>query len=65
MKAKNLKKADLRINKPDDKLKGKIHPSVLAKIFNGGTVNTDTINRLCKLLDCQPGDIMEYIDDEK
>ena len=22
-----------------------------------------TLNKLCKLLDCQPGDIMEYVDD--
>ena len=28
-------------------------------------VDTDTINNLCKYLECQPGDIMEYVDDEK
>ena len=24
----------------------------------------DALNKLCKLLDCQPGDLMEYIPDE-
>lgn len=27
-------------------------------------IDTRTIEKLCKLLNCQPGDIMEYIDDE-
>lgn len=30
-----------------------------------GSIDTRTINKLCKLLNCQPGDIMEYIPDEK
>ncbi len=29
------------------------------------TINSDTINRLCSLLDCQPGDIMEYVPDHE
>ena len=28
-------------------------------------VTTDTIATLCKLLHCQPGDLMEYIPDEE
>jgi len=28
-----------------------------------GIIDTRTIEKLCKLLDCQPGDIMEYIPD--
>lgn len=35
------------------------------KIKDGGNINTSTINDLCKLLHCQPGDIMEYVEDEK
>lgn len=30
-----------------------------------GNLGTETLEKLCKLLDCQPGDIMEYIQDEK
>ena len=37
---------------------------VLQKLRSGGGIDTRTINRLCKLLDCQPGDIMEYAPDE-
>lgn len=28
------------------------------------SVNTETICALCKALNCQPGDLMEYVDDE-
>lgn len=38
---------------------------VSVKLSKGEDVSTDTINRLCKLLDCQPSDIMEYIPDEE
>jgi len=27
-------------------------------------VRFSTLNEICKVLDCQPGDILEYIDDE-
>ena len=30
------------------------------KIQNGGDIDTRTIAKLCKALDCQPGDILEY-----
>jgi len=29
-----------------------------------GNLNHQSIDRLCNLLDCQPGDIMEYVEDE-
>ncbi len=35
------------------------------KIKEGGNINTSTINDICKLLHCQPGDLMEYIEDEE
>ncbi|MGN1412353.1 MAG: helix-turn-helix domain-containing protein [Oscillospiraceae bacterium] len=38
---------------------------VSVKLSKGEDVSTNTINRLCKLLDCQPSDIMEYIPDDK
>lgn len=28
-------------------------------------VKLDTLNKICKILDCQPGDILEYIPDEE
>ena len=30
---------------------------------NEGHIDTRSIENLCKYLNCQPGDIMEYIDD--
>lgn len=29
-----------------------------------GGLDAKTLNRLCRALHCQPGDLMEYIDDE-
>ena len=33
------------------------------KINEGGHIDTRTIEALCEYLNCQPGDIMEYIKD--
>lgn len=40
-----------------------ISSKTLAKLGKGESINTDTIDALCYALDCQPGDIMEYVDD--
>lgn len=34
------------------------------KIKEGGDIDTRTIAKLCKFLECQPGDILEYVPDE-
>ncbi|MFA9376206.1 MAG: helix-turn-helix domain-containing protein [Lachnotalea sp.] len=41
-----------------------ISGSTLAKLGNNHSVSIDVINRLCLFLDCQPGDITEYIPGE-
>ena len=41
-----------------------IGQATLQKIKSGGDIDTRTIAKLCKLLDCQPGDILEYVPDE-
>jgi len=56
MKEKNINKFYLR--------KNGIHSAVVDKLIKGGTVDTTTIGRLCSLLNCQPGDILEYSSDE-
>lgn len=39
-----------------------ISPGIVAKMKEGsGHTDTRTIQKVCSLLDCQPGDIMEYI----
>ena len=37
----------------------------MAKIRDDKSVTTATLETLCKLLNCQPGDLMEYIPDEE
>ena len=41
-----------------------ISESSLQKMREGKPISTATIERMCDLLDCQPGDIMEYIREE-
>lgn len=35
----------------------------LQQIRNGEIVSNAILNKLCELLNCQPGDIIEYVDD--
>ena len=55
MKTKGIKQIDLRE-------KG-VHPRTFSKMQNSELIRSDTIDQLCKLLDCQPGDFMEYVPD--
>ena len=56
MKRKNIKQIELRE-------KG-VHPRTFSKMANGELIRSDTIDQLCRLLECQPGDIMEYVADD-
>jgi len=56
MEQKNLNKHYLR--------KNGIHAAVVDKLVKGGTIDTTSISRLCAVLGCQPGDILEYVPDE-
>lgn len=35
----------------------------MQKIRTGEIASKETLNTICRLLDCQPGDILEYIPD--
>lgn len=54
MQSKGIKKIDLRT-------KYKINPKTVDSLVNNRSVTVDTIIQLCEILDCQPGDLMEYI----
>lgn len=42
-----------------------VSQAALTKMKNGeGNIDTRTLERLCKYLNCQPNDIMEYVPDE-
>jgi len=56
MQKKGIKKIDLRT-------KHKINPKTVDSLVNNRRVTVDTIMQLCELLDCQPGDLMEYVKD--
>lgn len=52
--------------KPSDLLSEITWPTI-SKLQKNEDVHTKTIGKICKLLNCQPGDIMEYVpspDDE-
>lgn len=39
--------------------------ATLQQLRKGELVSWATIETICRLLDCQPGDIIEYVEDEK
>lgn len=43
---------------------GLLSQSTLQKLRDGIGVSWDNVQTLCRLLGCQPGDIMEYVPDE-
>lgn len=42
-----------------------ISESTLQNIREGKRITTDSIAALCEALDCQPGDLLEYVSDEE
>lgn len=57
MEQKGIKKRELRE-------KYNISPTIINRLNNNSNVAVDTIMYLCEILNCQPGDILEYIPDE-
>ena len=57
-----LKAAGYSTNKiRTDKLMG---PATLQQLRHGELASWKTIDTVCRLLDCQPGDLLEYVADE-
>lgn len=52
---RNMKKGDLQKS-------AQITGSIMARLAKNEVVKTDTIEKICRALQCQPGDIMEYED---
>lgn len=57
LESKGLNKRWLRLNG--------LHPNTVDRLVKDGYVSTEIIERICSLLDCQPGDIMEYVPDSQ
>ena len=45
-------------------LKGKVRSSSIRRIKAGDSISTNTIDAICKILNCSVDDIIEYIPDE-
>jgi DNA-binding Xre family transcriptional regulator len=54
---KNMKKKDLREI-------AKLSPSIVANMSKNKPISGSTLGRICAVLQCQPGEVMEYIPDE-
>lgn len=57
LKANNMKYIDLQ------KETG-LSPTIIAKFQKNRSVTVDTIDKFCTFLKVQPGDIMEWVEDE-
>ena len=54
---RDMKRLDLQ------KLSG-LSPASMAKLSKGDTVTTDTLEKICRTLNCDVSDIMEFVPDE-
>ena len=55
---------DKRMNKTDLRLKTDMSTSTLAKLSKNEVVSMDVMLRICKVLDCNVGDIMDAMKEE-
>ena len=55
---------DFGLSKTDMMRRAKISTNVLARLSKGESVSMDSMEKICKVLDCNIGDVMEYITDE-
>ena len=56
---------DKQMKKPELKEKAKISPGTYAKLNSNQFVSMDVIARICSVLNCDVGDILEMIPEEK
>lgn len=58
-----LKKAGYNTNRlRNERL---LSEGTIQNIREGKVVNAANLSKLCKLLNCQPGDIMEYVEEQE
>lgn len=56
---------DRGINKKNLREMSGISATSVAKLGKGGNVNTDVLLRICDALNCDVGDIMEFVREDK
>lgn len=55
---------DKKMSKADLRRAAEIAPNTMTKLRRDEAVNLAILGRVCKVLKCDYGDIMQYIDDE-
>ena len=56
-----LKKKGINTNKM--RLEKLLSESAIQRLRKNASINCESIDKICKMLDCQPGEILEYIPD--
>lgn len=56
---------DKGMNKTDLRIKTGMSQATLAKLSKGENVTTDVLERICKVLNCEIGDIVEIKEEEQ
>ena len=60
-----LAKRKMSLTELSDKVEITMSNLSILKTGKAKAVRIDTLNKICTVLDCQPGDLMEYRDDEE
>lgn len=53
------------IGKEELRKKILVSPATMAKISKNEYVSLEVINKICRVLGCQPGDLLEYVPDSE
>ena len=56
---------DLGLSKTDMMRRAKISTNVLARLSKGESVSMDSMEKICKVLNCNIGDVMEFVPDNE
>lgn len=55
---------DKGMSKTDLRLAAGMSPGTLARLSKGGPVETTTLEKICRALHCNIGDIVDYVPDQ-
>ncbi|MBQ9732892.1 MAG: helix-turn-helix domain-containing protein [Clostridia bacterium] len=47
------------------RIEGLLSQSTLQKLREGKGISWDNLERICKLLECQPSELIEYVEEEE
>ncbi|GAA4415470.1 helix-turn-helix transcriptional regulator [Nibrella viscosa] len=60
-----MAKRKISLNELSDRVDLTLSNLSILKTGKAKAIRFSTLDAICKALDCQPGDILEYVDDEK